>query len=350
MSRGLLLLSLLVPALPLALSAMPAPAQSPPGAAAEPPAAGRTRFDLDRADIGAFVDHMVTLGMPRDAVESTLAKAEPQPKIIDAMTKPAEKSLAWWEYRARFLNDARIDAGARLWRDHRELFDAIAMERHVQPEYVLGILGVETYFGRLMGRYRVLDALCTLAFDYPARGEYFRRELEQFLLLTRDGGIDPLTALGSYAGAMGAAQFMPSSFQHFAVHEDGAGHPDLWTDWADIFASVANYLQQHGWEYTQPVLAEATLGTAPAPAMPSAVTLDTTLGALRERGMKVDSLLDDGTACVVIPAALASGISYRVGFRNFYVITRYNRSPMYAMAVNDLAQAIAARVLAPDAP
>ncbi len=336
--------------LPLALPAVAARTQSQPSATAEPSATGRTRFDLDRADIVAFVDRMVALGMPRETVEAVLAKAEPQPKIIEAMTKPAEKSLAWWEYRARFLDEARIDAGARLWREHRELFDQIAMERHVDPQYVLGILGVETYFGRLMGRYRVLDALSTLAFDYPARGEYFRRELEQFLLLTRDGEIDPLTALGSYAGAMGATQFMPSSYQHFAVHEDGAGQPNLWSDWADIFASVANYLQQHGWEYSQPVLAEATLETAPAPAMPSPVTLDTTLGALRERGMKVDSALEEGTACVVIPAVLASGTSYRVGFRNFYVITRYNRSPMYAMAVNDLAQAIAARVLAPDAP
>jgi membrane-bound lytic murein transglycosylase B len=149
---------------------------------------------------------------------------------------------------------------------------------------------------------------------------------------------------------MGAAQFMPSSFQHFAVDEDGAGRPNLWTDWADIFGSVANYLQQHGWEYGQPVLAEATLGTAPAPAMPSTVTLNTTLGGLRGQGMTVASTLDDATACLVIPAALSTGTSYRVGFRNFYVITRYNRSPMYAMAVNDLAEAIAARVLAPDAP
>jgi membrane-bound lytic murein transglycosylase B len=338
--------------LPLALLLLPAAAlaQPLPATTAEPSPAGRNHFDLARVDIAAFVDHMASAGMSREAVDAVLAKAEPQPKIIDAMTKPAEKSMAWWEYRARFLNDARIDAGARLWREHRELLDAIAIERHVPPEYVLGILGVETYFGRLMGRYRVLDALTTLAFDYPARGEYFRHELEQFLLLSRDGELDPLTALGSYAGAMGAAQFMPSSFQHFAVDEDGAGRPNLWTDWADIFGSVANYLQQHGWEYGQPVLAEATLGTAPAPVMPTSVTLDTTLGALREHGMKVASELDDATACLVIPAALSSGVSYRVGFRNFYVITRYNHSPMYAMAVNDLAQAIAARVLAPDAP
>jgi peptidoglycan lytic transglycosylase B len=350
MPRSLLLLLALLPALILAPRPASAGVHSKPSTTPEHSPPGRTRFDLERTDIAAFVDHMATLGMTREAVNAVLAKAEPQPKIIDAMTKPVEKSLAWWEYRAHFLDDARIDAGARLWREHRELFDAIAMERHVLPEYVLGILGVETYFGRLMGHYRVLDALTTLAFDYPARGEFFRRELEQFLLLTRDGELDPQTALGSYAGAMGAAQFMPSSFQRFAVDEHGAGHPNLWTDWADIFASVANYLNQHGWEYAQPVIAEATLGTAPAPAMPSAVTLDTTLGELRERGMKVASNLDDATACLVIPAALSAGISYRVGFRNFYVITRYNRSPLYAMAVNDLAEAIAARVLAPDAP
>lgn len=340
----------LLAALTAALLPTSASAQPEPTAPLELSLPGITGFDLDRTEIAAFVDHMVTLGMTREAVVAVLAEAEPQPKIIDAMNKPAEKSLAWWEYRARFLDAARIDAGARLWREHRELLDAIAMERHVQPEYVLGIIGVETYFGRLMGRYRVLDALATLSFDYPARGEYFRRELEQFLLLTRDGDLDPQTALGSYAGAMGAAQFMPSSFQRFAVDEDGTGGPNLWSDWADIFGSVANYLQQHGWEYGQPVLAEATLGTAPAPTMPAAVTLDTTLGKLRARGMKVASDRDDATACLVIPAALSSGTSYRVGFRNFYVITRYNRSPLYAMAVNDLAQAIVARTLAPDAP
>ena len=350
MPRGPLLPLALLYALTFALRPLPASAQSEPTPAPQPTLTGRTGFDLERADIAAFIGHMVTLGMTRDAVATVLGKAVPQPKIIDAMTKPAEKSLAWWEYRARFLNDARVDAGARLWREHRELFDAIAMERRVPPEYVLGIIGVETNFGRLMGHYRVLDALTTLGFDYPARGEFFRHELEQFLLLTRDGELDPLTALGSYAGAMGAAQFMPSSFQHFAVDEDGSGHRDLWTDWADIFGSVANYLQQYGWEYGQPVMAEATLGSATAPTMPATVTLNTTLSALRERGMKVASTLDDATPCLAIPAVLSSGVSYRVGFRNFYVITRYNRSPLYAMAVNDLAQAIAVRVLAPDAP
>ena len=330
--------------------AAPATAAAPPTTTTERTLPGHARFDLERPEIVAFVAHMSTVGFTPEETNAVLATAEPQPKIIDAMNRPAEKSLAWWEYRARFLTPERIDAGARLWREHRELFDAIAMERHVEPQYVLGILGVETYFGRLQGRYRVLDALATLGFDYPARGEYFRRELEQFLLLTRNGDLDPQTTLGSYAGAMGAAQFMPSSYQHFAVDQDGSGRRDLWGDWADIFGSVANYLQQHGWEYGQPVLVEAELGTATPPTLGATVTLDTTLGALRQRGMQVTSALDAATPCVAIPAALSSGMSYRVGFRNFYVITRYNRSPMYAMAVNDLAQAIAARVLTPDAP
>ncbi len=340
--------------LPIAAHAADAPAADAPAADApiesERVLPGHTRFDLGRADIIAFVDRMTSKGVTRESAFALLAKAEPQPKILEAMSRPAEKSLAWWEYRARFLDSERIDAGARLWREHRELLDAIAMERHVQPEYLLGIIGVETYFGRIMGRYRVLDALSTLAFDYPARGEFFQRELEQFLLLTRSGEIDPLSALGSYAGAMGAAQFMPSSFQNFAVDESGTGRRDLWTDWADIFGSVANYLAQHGWEYGQPVLAEATLGAAAELLPPAGVTLNETLGALRTRGMQVASLLDDTTPCLMIAAPLSDGMSYRVGFRNFYVITRYNHSPLYAMAVNDLAQAISARVLAPDAP
>jgi membrane-bound lytic murein transglycosylase B len=311
---------------------------------------GHTRFDLSRSDISAFVDHLVTLGFQRDEAFALLAKAEPQPKIIEAMTRPAEKSLQWWEYRARFLTAERIDAGARLWREHRELLDAIAMERHVQPEFILGILGVETFFGRITGHYRVLDALCTLAFDYAPRSDYFRQELEQFLLLARAGELDAEATLGSYAGAMGVAQFMPSSFQRFAVREGSSTQRDLWNDWGDIFGSVANYLQQHGWQYGQGVLAEAELGTAPDPVPPASVALNDTLGAVRARGMQVQSLLDDSTACFVIPAPLQAGMRYRVGFQNFYVITRYNRSPLYAMAVNDLAQAILERTLASDAP
>src|SRR5258706_540380 len=297
-----------------------------------------------------FVERLASRGFGRAAAFALLAKAEPQPAIIDAMNRPAEKALAWWEYRARFLTSDRIDAGARLWREHRELLDAIALERHVPPEYLLGIIGIETSFGRITGRYRVLDALTTLAFDYPARAEYFQPELEQFMRPSPDAELDPLTTLGSYAGAMGVAQFMPSSFQRYAVHEAGTGHRDLWNDWADIFASVANYLQEHRSADGQPVLAEADLRNAPVPAPAASLALSDTLGALRGRGMRVVSLLGDDTPCMLIPAVLENGTSYRVGFQNFYAITRYNRSPLYAMAVNDLAGALVARVLAADAP
>ena len=241
--------------------------------------AGHTRFDLSRADIGKFVDHLATLGFTREEAYAQLAKAEPQPKIIEAMQRPAEKALQWWEYRARFMTAERIDAGARLRREHRELLDAIALERRVSPEYILGIIGVETFFGRITGRYRVLDALATLAFDYPPRADFFRQELEQFLQLVHGGELDAEATLGSYAGAMGVAQFMPSSFQHYAVREGDSGRRDLWNDWGDIFGSVANYLQQHGWRYGQGVLAEADIGTAPEPTLPSSVTLAAIAGS-----------------------------------------------------------------------
>jgi len=149
---------------------------------------------------------------------------------------------------------------------------------------------------------------------------------------------------------MGVAQFMPSSFQRYAVREGDASARDLWNDWGDIFGSVANYLQMHGWRYGEAVLSEAELGSAPEPAIAASVTLNETLGALRSRGMQIASSEDDATACLVIAAPLQAGKHFRVGFHNFYVITRYNRSPLYAMAVNDLAQAILQRTLAADAP
>jgi membrane-bound lytic murein transglycosylase B len=343
------------PEAPPAQSPAAAPAQAAAQATATVSPArtlpGHTRFDLSRPEIAAFVDRLAASGHDRAALYALLAKAEPQPRIIEAMSKPAEKSLAWWEYRARFILPERIDAGARLWREHKELLDAIAIERHVDPAYVLAIIGVETYYGRITGRYRVLDALATLAFDYPPRADYFRQELEQFLQLAREHELDPLATLGSYAGAMGAAQFMPSSFRRFAIDAAGGGRPDLWTSWPDIFASIANYLAQHGWEYGQPVLAEASPGSTTLPTtLPASVQLNETLGALRAGGLTIGSTLDDATPCVLLPADLQSGTAYRVGFRNFYVITRYNRSPLYAMAVHDLATALSARVMAADAP
>ncbi|MCC7462197.1 MAG: lytic murein transglycosylase B [Gammaproteobacteria bacterium] len=306
---------------------------------------GRGHFDLARADIGRFVDQLAAQGIVRERTLALLAAAEPQPKIIEAMERPAEKVLQWWEYRARFLREERIAAGAALWSEHRELLDEVALERQVPPEYIIAILGVETLYGRRSGRYRVLDALATLAFDYPPRADFFRKELGEFIRLCDEDGIDALTALGSYAGAMGAAQFMPSSYRHFAVSAAGSGRRDLWGNWADIFASVANYLHLHGWVPGGPVLSEVkSLGATPPP-VPDRVTLDTTVGALAGAGVVIESPPAATTPAVLINATQADGSGWRVGYQNFYVITRYNRSPLYAMAVHDLAGAIRARTL-----
>jgi len=317
--------------------AFSASAQQPPPAT---PIVEPAHFDLARPDIRAYIEQAVTLGVDRVRLMSLLSAAEPQQKIIDAITKPAEKTLQWWEYRARMLTPLRIEAGATLWREHKELLDRIAVEYQVAPEYLIAVLGVETQYGRVTGRYRVLDALTTLGFDYPTRASYFQSELTQYLLLAREEGFDPLSIRGSYAGAMGALQFMPSSYRKFAVSGRHASHRDLWGDWGDIFASTANYLHQAGWQYGGPVLAEAQLAPDQSVTPPERMVLNETLGGLRSHALTIPSTLPDDTPAVLLAAPRQDAMGYRVGFQNFYVITRYNSSPLYAMAVYDLAQAV----------
>lgn len=307
------------------------------------PVARAAGFDVTRPEIQAFIAEQARGGADATALTALLAGAVSQPRIIEAMSQPAEKTLQWFEYRARFITDERIDAGVALWREHRELLDKVAASEQVSPQYVLAIIGVETFYGRITGRYRVLDALATLAFDYPPRGEYFRAELGQFIKLCAEEHLDPKTLLGSYAGAMGVAQFMPSSYRQYAVHADGSQARDLWRDWGDIFASVAHYLHQHGWQYGAPVMADSRFTGDTPPSLPAGVTLSDTLGKLRERGFVIDSDLPAETPAVAVAAPEAGQPAFRVGLRNFYVITRYNRSPLYAMAVNDLADAILRR-------
>lgn len=314
----------------------PAPTPAPPG----PPIIEHGHFDLSRPEIQSFIEQVVSQGLDHAQVTAVLGAAEAQPKIIEAMERPAEKTLQWWEYRARMLTPLRIDGGAQLWREHKELLDRIAIEYQVSPEYLLAVLGVETQYGRTTGHYRVLDALTTLAFDYPPRANFFRKELGEYLLLTREDGLDPLSVRGSYAGAMGALQFMPSSYRRYAVSADHGSRRDLWNDWADIFASVANYLHQYGWQYGAPVLADAQLIGAATLTPADHLALNDSLGGLRSRGLIVDTTLPDSTPALLLNAPQPDARGYRVGFQNFYVITRYNTSPLYAMAVHDLAVAI----------
>ena len=302
-------------------------------------------FDLKRPEIVAFVNDVVARdSLKRKQVLALLAKAEPQPKIIEAMTRPAEKVTPWWEYHDRFLTPERIDLGVQFWNDHRQSLERISAERGVPPEYIIAIIGVETRYGRSTGKYKVLDALATLAFDYPPRSDYFRSELEQFLLLANEDKLNPLTTTGSYAGAMGAPQFMPSTYRRYAIDADTDNKRDLWGDWDDIIASVANYLQEKGWEKDGPVIAETHLEPDPTFVVTNKVDLNETVDSLNAAGVRINLALPGTTPAVLIPAEQPDGPAYRVGFKNFYVITRYNGSARYAMSVYDLAQAIAQRV------
>jgi membrane-bound lytic murein transglycosylase B len=315
-------------------------------AGAQPAAAAAGGFDLNRPEIVQFVNDVVSRdGLNRKAVRKLLKEAQPQPKIIEIMTRPIEKIAPWWEYRQHFLTEERIGEGVAFWRDHQMALEQISAQYQVPSEYLVAILGVETKYGRITGHYRALDALTTLAFDYPPREKFFRAELEEFLLLTRENKLDPLTVTGSYAGALGVPQFMPSTYRRYSVDANTDKQRDLWGDWDDILASVANYLREHGWTPGAPVLAETRLEPDPSFQIePHNLELTETLASLAAHGVKVDTELAADTPVVLISAEQHDGPAYRVGFHNFYVLTRYNASARYAMAVYELAQAVAQRV------
>ncbi len=309
------------------------------------PTAGRT-MDTHRPDIEAFIADVARADSfkPRE-LRKWLRKAQSQPAIVEAMQKPAEKARLWYEYRPIFVNDRRIADGVEFWTLHRTELEDAARASGVPAEYLVAILGVETIYGRQTGRFRVLDALATLAFDYPPRAKFFQSELEQFFLLAREASIDPLQAKGSYAGAMGAPQFMPSNYRRYAINADHGPRIDLWANWPDVFASIGNYFKEHGWIAGEPVLSEAQLEPG-APALPDGRRLDLsdTVGTLRALGLRFDTELPITAPALLIAADEADGVHWRVGFENFYAITRYNHSALYAMAVHDLAAAVKARL------
>ena len=300
-------------------------------------------LDEQRVEVQSFIQEMADRhGFAPGDLGQVFARVEARPSIIDLMTRPAEKSKPWHEYRALFLTDQRIARGVETARQQAEALQ-LAAQRGVPAQYLLAITGVETFYGQIIGRHRVIDALATLAFDYPPRSPYFRGELEQFLLMSREEAIDPLAPVGSYAGAMGIPQFMPTSFRTWAVDGDGNGHRDLWGSWHDVLASVANYLTSHGWRPGEPVMARADVAGADLDGLEfGKLALSETVGTLRKRGVRFDTTLPESSPAVLIRLAGANGPEFRVGFTNFYAITRYNRSQLYASAVNDLAEALAA--------
>ncbi len=309
-------------------------------------------LDADRADVQAFAAEVAERhGFAADELLRLLGQAESRPSILSAIARPAEKARPWHEYRAIFLTERRVARGAETGRAQSEALGRAAA-RGVPAEVLLAITGVETFYGEVTGRHRVLDALATLAFDYPPRSPFFRKELEQFLVMSREESLDALEPTGSYAGAMGIPQFMPSSFRAYAVDGDGDGRRNLWASWDDVFASVANYLLAHGWRSGEPVMAPADAADADLAGLEiGKLALSETVGSLRRRGVRFETTLPPEAPAVLLRLAGRDGPEYRVGFTNFYAITRYNRSQMYASAVADLAGALAgATSTAPAAP
>jgi len=298
-------------------------------------------LDAQRAEVQDFLRQMQERhGFSAEQLDPLFAQVESRPSILEAISRPAEKSKPWFEYRAIFLTDRRIERGRATARQQSEALQKAAASG-VPAEVIVAITGVETFYGEVTGKHRVIDALATLAFDYPPRSKFFTGELEQYLIMAREESLDPLVPLGSYAGAMGVPQFMPSSFRNYAVDGDGDGHRDLWNDWADVFASVGNYLKVHGWRAGEPVMCPADVtGANLDGVVTDKLDLSETVKSLQDRGVRFTTSLPPEAPAVLVQLAGQGGPEYRVGFTNYFVITRYNRSALYASAVNDLAEAI----------
>ena len=300
-----------------------------------------------RPEVREFVDALAAeQGFRRGELLRLFAQVQTQNSALNAMTRPYQSPPKWFEYAPTFLNAQRIDGGIAYWNANRAALRRAETQYGVPPEIVVAIIGVETFYGRIAGNYRVLDALTTLAFDYPRRAEFFREELKQFLLLTRDWKIPPLNPKGSFAGAMGLPQFMPTSFRRFAIDFDADGRIDLWTDNDDVIGSVANFLQRHGWERGGPVMFDADVDPATAPLLVGENGLGSTR---RYRELVADNVtartrtpIDPEATAMLFQLDESDGPIYRVGFANFHALRQYNRSRLYATAVFELARAIRA--------
>jgi membrane-bound lytic murein transglycosylase B len=315
---------------------LPSPSTTTP--AAGPEGIGYAGLGLKR---DMFVEQTARdTGIPAAQIRAWIEQARYQQSIIDAMTRPAE-GKPWRDYRPIFLTDKRISQGRAFLASNRADLERIQKQTGVPPEYVTAIIGVETFYGANTGSYRVLDALYTLGFFYPKREEFFRGELAQLFPLARDERIDLATLRGSYAGAMGWGQFIPSSYRSYAVDGDGDGRRDLVNSPRDAMASVANYFNKHGWMAGQPVVVRAQAQPGATPFVPDNFEPKYTLDDLAARGFRPVEPVPALPATLVTLEG-AEGTEYWIAFKNFHVITRYNRSPLYAMAVHQLAQAIAA--------
>ncbi|VXC81314.1 Membrane-bound lytic murein transglycosylase B [Pseudomonas sp. 8Z] len=290
--------------------------------------------------VSEFIAQMTRdYGFASEQLVSLFAEVQRKQAILDAISRPAERVKPWKEYRPIFITDKRIAQGVDFWRKNQAALQKAEADYGVPAQFIVAIIGVETFYGGNTGSYRVMDALSTLAFDYPPRAPFFRKELREFLMLTREEQVDPLSLKGSYAGAMGLPQFMPSSFRAYAVDFDGDGHINIWTNPTDAIGSVASYFQRHGWQADGQVASRAQVsGERSDEGLTEGLDPVKNVGELRALGWRSDDALADDVPVTAFRLEGAEGDEYWLGLPNFYVITRYNRSVMYAMAVNQLAE------------
>lgn len=301
-------------------------------------------YTSEHSAVEPFVEEMrIEYGFDPQHVRDLLAQAEHQDGIIQAISRPAERVRPWHEYRQIFITDKRIADGVAFWNEHTEALARAEEVYGVEPEIILAIIGVETFYGGNKGSHRVIDALTTLGFDYEPRADFFRRQLKSFLVLTREQQVDPLELTGSYAGAMGYPQFIPSSYQAYAVDFDNDGVRDIWNNPVDAIGSAANYFAEHKWQHGETV---AVAATVTGDEYRKGFTLDRgleakiTVGELKELGWTPRTALDDATQVMAFEFDAGEHKQYWLGLNNLHVITRYNRSVMYAMVVHQLADLI----------
>ena len=301
----------------------------------ELPAAEKAR-PLD-PEVEAFIEEMVQKHQfEAAALRKLFVQVKPRPGIVKAISAPST-ARPWHEFRSRYLEPQRINTGVAFWREHAVTLEKARREFGVPEEIIVATIGVETFYGRHTGNFRVLDALATLAFRYPPRAELFRSELEHYLLLAREIGIDATGTVGSYAGAMGLPQFLPSSYRRYAIDFDGDGKKDIINNMADAIGSVANYYKAFGWRPGGAVVVPAEVSGNVDAVLEAGIKPEQKVAELRKLGVTPSGPVDEGAKAALITAVAVTGPRYWLGLNNFYVITRYNRSVNYALTVNELA-------------
>jgi len=290
-----------------------------------------------RADVKSFINEMVSEhGFNRAALEKQFAHAKRLDNVLDSIAKPAERELTWKQYRPIFVTSKRSSKGRKFIEEYRSVLERAEKEYGVPVEIIGAFIGVESYYGRHTGKYTVFDSLTTLGFDYPPRAKFFKSELKQFLLLSKEENIDIATMTGSYAGAMGMPQFISSSYRRYAVDYDGDGKRDLWNSIEDVIGSVANYFSEHGWQKGLKITHPVSLTSRSTAVTDNKLKPYTTVAKLREQGVAIDTRIDGKQKASLFKFKGKRGDEYWIGLENFYVITRYNHSRLYAMAVFQL--------------